>query len=62
MGEVGGECMSTYKENLISLVPYGVNASKYKAKRDGKGHVVVSFKTGKKWRKFKFDETTGVIL
>ena len=54
--------MSSYKENLVSLVPYGVNASKYKAKRDGKGHVVVSFKSGKKWRKFKFDETTGVIL
>ena len=62
MGEGYGECMSTYKQNLISLIPYGKSAGKYKAKRDGKGHVVVSFKTGKKWRKFKFDETTGVIL
>lgn len=54
--------MSTYKQNLISLLPYGRSSKFYKAKRDGKGHVVVSFKTGKKWRKFKFDETTGVIL
>lgn len=62
MGEVGGECMSTYKQNLISLLPYGRSSKFYKAKRDGKGHIVVSFKSGKKWRKFRFDETTGVIL
>lgn len=54
--------MSTYKQNLISLVPYGVNAKKYKAKRDGKGRVVVKVKKGKKQYKFKFNEEAGVIL
>ena len=62
MGEVGGECMSTYKENLISLVPYGVNAKKYEAKRDGKGRVVVKVKKGKKSYSYRFDEEAGVIL
>lgn len=54
--------MSTYKQNLISLVPYGVNPNKYKGKRDGKGHVIVKIKKGKKKHKFKFNEEAGVIL
>ena len=62
MGEVGGECMSTYKENLISLVPYGVNSKKYKGKRDSKGRVVVKVKKGKKSYSYRFDEEAGVIL
>ena len=62
MGEGVGECMSTYKQNLISLIPYGKNASKYKAKRDGNGKVTVKVKKGKKQYKFKFNEEAGVIL
>ena len=62
MGEVVGECMSTYKQNLISLVPYGVNSRKYKAKRDKKGRVVVKLKKGKKKYTYKFNEEAGVIL
>ena len=54
--------MSTYKQNLISLIPYGVSASKYKAKRDGKGHVVVKVRKGKKVFKYTFNEEAGVIL
>ena len=54
--------MSTYKENLVSLVPYGVNASKYKAKRDGKGNVTVNVKKGKKKYSYRFDEEAGVVL
>lgn len=54
--------MSTYKENLISLLPYGKNASKYKGKGDGKGHVVVSYKKNKKKKTLKFNEEAGVIL
>jgi hypothetical protein len=62
MGEVVGECMSTYKQNLISLVPYGVNSRKYKAKRDKKGRVVVKLKKGKKKYTYKFNEEAGVIF
>ena len=62
MGEVVGECMSTYRQNLISLVPYGVNSRKYKAKRDKKGRVVVKLKKGKKKYTYKFNEEAGVIL
>ena len=62
MGEGYGECMSSYKENLVSLVPYGVNAKKYKAKRDGKGRVVVKVKKGKKSYSYRFDEEAGVVL
>ena len=62
MGKGIGECMSTYKQNLISLIPYGKKASKYKAKKDGKGKVVVKVKKGKKKYTYKFDEEAGVIL
>ena len=62
MGEVGGECMSTYKQNLISLLPYGKSAGKFKAKRDTNGKVVVKVKKGKKTYSYKFDEEAGVIL
>ena len=62
MGEVGGECMSTYKQNLISLLPYGKSAGKFKAKRDTNGKVVVKVKKGKKSYSYKFDEEAGVIL
>ena len=62
MGKDIGECMSTYKQNLISLIPYGKKASKYKAKKDGKGKVVVKVKKGKKKYTYKFDEEAGVIL
>ena len=62
MGEVGGECMSTYKQNLISLIPYGKSAGKYKAKRDTNGKVVVKVKKGKKTYSYKFDEEAGVII
>ena len=62
MGEVVGECMSTYRQNLISLVPYGVNSRKYKAKRDKKGRVVVKLKKGKKKYTYKFNEEAGVIF
>ena len=62
MGEVVGEYMSTYKQNLISLVPYGVNSRKYKAKKDKKGRTVVKLKKGKKRYTFKFDKDAGVIL
>ena len=54
--------MSTYKENLVSLVPYGVNSGKYKAKRDGKDKVVVKVKKGKKSYSYKFNEEAGVVL
>jgi hypothetical protein len=54
--------MSTYKQNLISLVPYGVNPKKYKAKRDKKGRIVVKVKKNKKKYKYKFNEEAGVIL
>ena len=62
MGEGYGECMSTYKQNLISLIPYGKSAGKYKAKRDGKGNVTVNVKKGKKKYSYKFDEEAGVVL
>ena len=62
MGEVGGECMSTYKQNLISLLPYGKSAGKFKAKRDTNGKVVVKVKKGKKSYSYRFDEEAGVIL
>ena len=54
--------MSTYKQNLVSLIPYGKKASKYKAKRDGKGNVLVHVKKGKKKKTYKFNEDAGVIL
>ena len=54
--------MSSYKVNAYSLLPYGRATKKYKAKRDGKGKVIVSYKVGKKWHKLKFDEEAGVIL
>ena len=62
MGEVGGECMSTYKQNLISLLPYGKSAGKFKAKRDTNGKVVVKVKKGKKSYSYRFDEEAGVVL
>ena len=62
MGEGYGECMSTYKQNLISLIPYGKSAGKVKAKRDNKGRVVVNVKKGKKKYSYKFNEEAGVIL
>lgn len=62
MGEGYGECMSTYKQNLISLLPYGKSAGKYKAKRDTNGKVVVKVKKGKKTYSYKFDEEAGVII
>ena len=40
--------MSTYKQNLISLLPYGKRPSKYKARKDNKGNVTVNVKKGKK--------------
>lgn len=54
--------MSTYKQNLISLLPYGKRASKYKAKKDNNGNTVVKVKKGKKKYKYKFDKEAGVIL
>ena len=54
--------MSNYKENLISLVPYGVNAKKYKAKRDSKGRIIVKLKKGKKKDNYKFNEETNVVM
>ena len=54
--------MSTYKQNLISLIPYGKSAGKFKAKRDSNGKVVVKVKKGKKSYSYKFDEEAGVIL
>lgn len=54
--------MSTYKQNLISLLPYGKSAGKYKAKKDKNGKVVVNVKKGKKKYKYKFDNDSGVIL
>ena len=54
--------MSSYKENLVSLLPYGVSAGRVKAKRDGKGHVVVNVKKGKKKYEYLFDEDAGVVL
>ena len=54
--------MSTYKQNLISLIPYGKKANKYKAKKDNKGNVIVNVKKGKKKYKYKFNEKAGVIL
>ena len=62
MGEGLGECMSTYKQNLISLIPYGKSAGKFKAKRDSNGKVVVKVKKGKKSYSYKFDEESGVVL
>ena len=62
MGEGLGECMSTYKQNLISLIPYGKSDGKFKAKRDSNGKVVVKVKKGKKSYSYKFDEKAGVIL
>ena len=56
-----GVLMSTYKENMISLLPYG-KTSKRKSKRDGKGHIVVSYKKNKKKKTLKFDETAEVVL
>lgn len=54
--------MSTYKQNLISLLPYGVNSGKYKARKDKKGRTVVKVKKGKKKYTYKFDKEAGVIL
>ena len=62
MGEGRGECMSSYKQNLVSLIPYGKSAGKYKAKRDGKGNVTVNVKKGKKRYSYRFDEEAGVVL
>ena len=62
MGEDIGEHMSTYKQNLISLLPYGKSAGKYKAKKDKDGKVVVNVKKGKKKYKYTFDNDSGVIL
>ena len=62
MGEGYGECMSTYKQNLISLIPYGKSAGKYKAKRDTNGKVTVKVKKGKKQYSYKFDEEAGVVF
>lgn len=62
MGESVGEYMSSYKQNLVSLLPYGKSASKYKAKRDNKGRVVVNVKKGKKKYTYRFNEKAGVIL
>ena len=62
MGKSGDFHMSTYKQNLISLVPYGVNPKKYKAKRDKKGRIVVKVKKNKKKYKYKFNEEAGVIF
>jgi hypothetical protein len=62
LGEDNGEHMSTYKQNLISLLPYGKSAGKYKAKKDKDGKVVVNVKKGKKEYKYKFDNDSGVIL
>lgn len=62
MGESVGDNMSTYKENLISLLPYGKSVGKYKAKRDGKGRIVVKVKKGKKKYKYKFNEEAGVVF
>ena len=62
MGEDIGEHMSTYKQNLISLLPYGKSAGKYKAKKDKDGKVVVNVKKGKKKYKYKFNEETGVVM
>jgi hypothetical protein len=54
--------MSSYKKNLVSLIPYGKSAGKYKAKSDGKGNVTVNVKKGKKRYSYKFDEEAGVVL
>lgn len=59
--------MSTYKENLVSLLPYGRNAGKLKAKKDSKGRSVVKVKTGKRngkavYKTFRFDSEAGVVL
>lgn len=62
MGEGIGEYMSKYKENLISLLPYGRKVNGYKGKGDGKGHIIVHYKNGKKKKTLKFDEEAGVIL
>ena len=62
MGGIGDIPMITYKQNLISLIPYGKKASKYQAKKDNKGNVVVNVKKGKKKYKYKFNEEAGVII
>lgn len=62
MEKCNGGYMSTYKQNLISLIPYGKTASKYKAKKDKNGKVVVKVKKGKKKYTYKFNEEAGVIL
>ena len=62
MGKSVGDSMSSYKENLISLIPYGKSPSKYKAKRDKNGKVVVKVKKGKKSYKYNFNEEAGVML
>lgn len=54
--------MSGYKTNLISLIPYGKKASKYKAKKDSKGRSVVKIKRNGKTYTYKFDKEAGVIL
>lgn len=55
--------MSTYKENLISLMPYGRNASRYRARRNKKGNSVVKVRINKKTvKKYTFDKDAGVIL
>lgn len=62
MGKTGGVHMSTYKENLISLLPYGKTTKGCKASKDKKGHTIVKVKNGKKWKKYKFNKDAGVIL
>lgn len=54
--------MSSYKENLISLIPYGKRVNKYKAKKDKKGRTVVKVKKNGKVKKYKFDKDAGVVL
>lgn len=51
-----------YKQNLISLLPYGKADCKTKARRDKKGHVIVQVKDGKKVKKFMFNEEAGVVF
>ena len=54
--------MSTYKENLISLLPYG-KRKKVKAKRDKDGHTIVNIKKKNgEYKSYKFDKDAGVVL
>ena len=54
--------MSDYKTNLITLIPYGKNASVYKAKKDRYGRTVIRIKKNGKLYTYKFDKDAGVIL